>query len=417
MHIPTAHDPGTHERAATVIIGGGQAGLSVGYHLARRGLPFVILDANERVGDAWRQRWNSLRLFTPARNDGLDGLSFPAPGGSYPTKDQMADYLESYAEHFDLPVRRGTVVDRLSRVDGRFVVTSSSGTGRSHDQTSSSGTGRSHDQAAGDEVIEADHVVVAMGTHQRSITPTFAGLLDPGIMQLDAMTYRRPSQLQSGDVLVVGAGNSGAEIALDLARDHRVWLSGRHPGHLPLDIDGIAYRHVLSRLVLRLLFHRVFTVRTRIGRRVRRNVDALRKTLVRTRPRDLAAAGIARVARVAGVRDGLPLLADGRVVDVANVVWCTGSEPGFTWIDRELLGGAEPDDRHGMVAASPGLYFVGLDFVYSVSSGMVHGVGRDADRVAAAIAGQLKRQTPVSTGTGDATPSATTSRTESAARA
>ncbi|MBW3603667.1 MAG: NAD(P)/FAD-dependent oxidoreductase [Actinobacteria bacterium] len=353
------------ERVETVVIGGGQAGLSVGYHLARRDLPFVILDANDRIGDAWRHRWASLRLFTPARHDGLDGMAFPAPGATYPTKDEMADYLQAYADRFDLPVRLGVEVDRLSYDGTRFRV------------------------AAGERVIEADNVVVAVGTDQRGRIPAYAPQLAADIVQLHSVDYRRPSQLKDGDVLVVGAANSGVEIALDVAGGRRVWLSGRHPGHVPIDIDGVAYRYVLSRLVLRVLFHRVLTVDTAIGRRARRHVDRLRTTVVRTRPRDLGAAGIERVARVSGVRDGLPLLTDGRVLEVANVIWCTGYHPGFSWVDLDVFEGQEPRHRSGLVDELPGLYFVGLDFLHSVSSGMVHGVGRDAARVADAIATRM----------------------------
>lgn len=171
------------ERHETVIVGGGQAGLSMGYHLVRRERSFVILDANERIGDSWRKRWDSLRLFTPARYSGLPGWRFPAPGGSYPTKDGVADYLEAYATRFDLPVRTGVKVERLAREGDRYVV------------------------VAGDRRFEADNVVVATGAYQCPRVPGFASRLDPGILQLASTEYREPSQLQEGGVLVVGAGN------------------------------------------------------------------------------------------------------------------------------------------------------------------------------------------------------------------
>src|SRR5215216_5031593 len=197
------------EHVETVIIGGGQAGLATGYHLARRDLPFVILDANERIGDAWRKRWDSLRLFTPARYNGLPGWPFPAPAWSFPTKDEVADYLEAYAARFDLPVQTGVRVDGLSREADRYVLT------------------------AGDRRFEADHVVVASGAYQRPRIPALASELDPGIVQLHSSEYRDPCQLQEGGVLVVGAANSGVEIALEVSRNHRTWLSGRHTGQEP----------------------------------------------------------------------------------------------------------------------------------------------------------------------------------------
>jgi putative flavoprotein involved in K+ transport len=358
--MPHAH---TGARVNTVVIGGGQAGLSVGHHLARRGVEFLILDASARVGDAWRQRWDSLRLFTPARHAGLDGMPFPAPPFSFPTKDQMGDYLEAYARRFALPVRSDVRVDRLWRQGGRFVA------------------------AAGSARFEAENVVVAMANYQRPRIPPFAAELDPGIVQLHSLEYRRPEQLRPGDVLVVGAGNSGAEIALDAVRGHRTSLAGRETGHVPFRIDGLAARLVLARLVLRVLFHRVLSLATPIGRKARTKMLHRAAPLIRTKPRDLAVAGVVRVPRVVGVRGGRPLLADGRVLDVANVVWCTGYAPGFSWIDLPVFD-ANGDPRHeaGVVAAQPGLFFVGLHFLYALSSEMIHGVGRDAARIAQVIA-------------------------------
>ena len=187
----------------TIVIGGGQAGLSVGYHLQRRGIPFLILDASQRIGDAWRQRWDSLRLFTPARYDGLPGWAYPARGDAFITKNQMADYLEAYAKRFDLPVQTGVRVDGLSRQGDRFVVT------------------------AGERRFEADQVVVAMANYQVPRVPPFAPELDRRIVQLHSLEYRNPSQLRAGGVLVVGVGNSGADIALEVVRSHPTWLAGK----------------------------------------------------------------------------------------------------------------------------------------------------------------------------------------------
>jgi putative flavoprotein involved in K+ transport len=350
------------ERFDTVVVGGGQTGLTVGYHLALRGQSFVILDANERIGDSWRQRWDSLRLFTPARYNGLPGWPFPAAPWSFPTRDEMADYLEAYAARFDLPICSGVRVDQLCKQDNRYVLTSA------------------------DRRIKADNVVVAMGSFQRPHQPAFAAELRPDIVHVHSHEYRNPSQLRDGDVLVVGAGNSGADIALDVADDHPTWLSGRDVGNVPCRIDGAAARLVL-RLVFRFLFHRVLTVNTPIGRKVRPRVLSRGGPLIRVKPRDLTAAGIERVPRVVGVRYGLPMLADQRVLDVSNVVWCTGFVPALSWID---LPGFEPEDpwRHcGVIPSQPGLYFVGLLFLYAMSSSMIHGVGRDAEYIATLIAG------------------------------
>lgn len=352
------------ERVETVVIGGGQAGLSVGYHLARRERPFVILEANERVGDSWRKRWDSLRLFTPARYDAIAGMPFPAPPHSFPTKDEMADYLESYAARFALPVRTGTRVDRVSRDGDRYVVT------------------------AGDRRYEADNVVVAMASFQRRRVPAFAAELDPGIVQLHSEEYRSPAQLRDGGVLLVGAGNSGAEIAVELRRaGHRTFLSGRDVGQIPFDVTNPAVLRLVVPVIFRVLFHRVLTTRTPMGRKARPHVITKGGPLIRTRSGNLAAAGVERVPRVAGVRDGRPLLEDGRVLDVANVIWCTGFEPGFSWIDLPIFDDAgNPRHERGVCTDCDGMYFVGLLFLHAFSSTMIHGVSRDAAYVADAIA-------------------------------
>jgi putative flavoprotein involved in K+ transport len=356
------------QHVETVIIGGGQAGLSVGHHLAKHGRPFLILDAGQRVGDQWRDRWDSLRLFTPARFDGLDGMPFPAAGDSFPTKDEMADYLEAYAKRFGLPVRTGVRVESLSRDGDLFTI------------------------GAGQDRYTARNVVVAMSNFQRPRVPDFAAQLDRGIVQLHSSQYRRPGQLQPGSVLIVGAGNSGAEISMELARTHRTCLSGRDTGHIPFRIDGRAGRLILGRLVLRGLFHRVLTVTTPIGRKVRPKLLTGGGPLIRVKPQDLAGAGVQRVDRITGARDGRPLLADGRTLEVANVVWCTGFHPGFSWINLPVLGDDEPRHISGTVPSTPGLYFVGLHFLHAMSSAMVHGVGRDAERIATAIAANGARK-------------------------
>ncbi len=356
-------------RFDVIVIGGGQTGLSVGYHLARHGLSFVILDAHERIGDAWRRRWDSLRLFTPARFSGLDGMPFPAPGDVFPTKDEMGDFLEAYAARFQLPVETGVRVERLTHEGGRYVA------------------------RAGARTFEADHVVVAMANYQKPRTPAFARELDPSIVQIHSFDYRNPSQLRDGDVLIAGAGNSGSEIAVELARGgRRVWMVGRDVGQLPFRVGGFAGRHLLVRLVLRGLFHRVLTEDTPVGRKVRPRVTHQGGPLIRVRAADLAALGVRRGPKVAGVRQGRPVLEDGTVLDVANVVWCTGFHPGFpSWIERPVFDDhGEPRHERGIVPGEPGLYFVGLHFLYALSSTMIHGVGRDARYVAERIAARAR---------------------------
>jgi putative flavoprotein involved in K+ transport len=349
------------ERFETVIIGGGQAGLSMGYHLAKRDRPFVILDANERIGDSWRKRWDSLRVFTPARADGLAGWPFPGSPWSFPTKDEMGDYMEAYAKRFDLPVRTGVRVDGVWREENRYVV------------------------ASGDRRIEADHVVVASGACQDPKVPSFASELDPSIVQLHSSEYLGPSQLQEGSVLLVGVGNSGAEISFEVSRTHSTWLAGKEHGHIPVRHGSIPFRFVFR--VVRFVGYRVLTLSTPIGRKVRPKFVAGGPPLIRVRPKDIAAAGIDRVGRVVGVRDGSPLLEGDRVLDVANVIWCTGFRQDFSWIHLPVFDEAgEPKHVRGVVAKEPGLYFVGLIFLYAAVSDVLPGVGRDAEHIAKHIA-------------------------------
>src|SRR5215216_4688174 len=349
------------ENFGTVIIGGGQAGLSVGYHLKMQGRPFVILDANERIGDAWRKRWDSLRLFTPARYDGLAGWSFPAPALSFPTKDEMADYLESYAARFDLPVRTGVKVDALSREGDRFVV------------------------ASGNRLFEADHVVVATGSNQLPKVPSFANELHPSIVELHSSQYRNPSQLQEGAVLVVGAGNSGAVIAFEVSRTHSTYLSGKPSGQLPVRHGPAAARFFFP--VVRFVGHHVLTLRTPIGRKVQPEFISHGAPLIRVKLKDLIAAGVEQVPRTVGIEDGRPVLKDGRVLDVSNVIWCTGFREEFPWIDLPIFGeDRRPLHERGVVVGEPGLYFVGLHFQYAATSDVLPGVGRDAEYIAKHIA-------------------------------
>jgi putative flavoprotein involved in K+ transport len=351
----------------TIVIGGGQAGLSVGYHLARQGRRFVILDASHRVGDTWRQRWDSLRLFTPALFDGLAGMKFPAPSFAFPTKNEMGDYLESYARHFHLPVRNGIRVERLTRVGNRYRI------------------------EAGSQRFEADHVVVAMSSYQVPRVPGFANELHPDILQMHSSEYRNLRQLKPGGVLIVGAGNSGAEIAIEVAREHPTWVAGRDTGHVPFRIDGLPARLGLMRLIFRVVFHRLLTVGTPLGRRLRRTVFTKGAPLIRVRPQQLAAAGVQRVPRVARVLNGLPVLEDGCVVDAANVIWCTGFGNGLSWIDLPIFeASGEPRHESGIASGEPGLYFVGLHFLHSLSSTMIHGVARDAERITNAIERRTK---------------------------
>ena len=348
------------EQVETIIIGGGQAGLAVGYHLAQRHRSFVILDANERTGDSWRKRWDSLQLFTPAYLSALPGLEFPGPRSHCPTKDEMADYLEAYATEFDLPMRLEMRVDAVTKNTDRFVV------------------------IANDHEFEADNVVLATGGYHSAYVPDFADQLDAGIMQLHSSEYRTPTQLRDGDVLVVGAANSGAEIALEASAGHRTWLSGRHPGSEPTRPGSRVDRIFTPPFWF--YISRVISVTNPIGRRLRPRLLKMTLPLARVKPQDLDAAGVMRLPRTIAIRDGKPALEDGRIVDVANVVWATGYRPAFDWVHIDIFDQEGQPVHHRGTTPEPGLYFIGLFFLSSLASSLVGGVGRDAEHIARHIA-------------------------------
>jgi putative flavoprotein involved in K+ transport len=360
---------GGAEHHETVIVGGGQAGLSTAYHLKKLGRECLVLDANERVGDSWRQRWPSLRLYSPAVADGLPGMRFPAKRYAFPSGLEMADYLEVYAERFELPVLTGTWVDSLSRNGKGYVV------------------------RAGGQAIEADNVVVAAGCFTDPYVPELARELDPGITQLHSRDYRSPEQLADGPVLVVGASHSGADIAFEVAgAGHATILSGRDTGQLPFRVDSRIAR--IGWPFLRFAWLHLITMRTPLGRKARAHVRCEGGLLLRVRSGDLAQAGVERVrARTVGVVEGRPQLADGRILDVANVVWCTGFKNRYEWIDVPIPMGEDgfPEQERGVVPGLPGLYFTGLLFQYAFSSMLILGAGRDAKHVAKHIASRPAR--------------------------
>jgi putative flavoprotein involved in K+ transport len=363
-------DMGGSERFETVIVGAGQAGLSTGYYLKKADRSFVILDAYERVGDNWRNRYDSLRLFTPAYAVSLPGWPFPAKGFTTPLKDDMADYLEAYATKLKLPVRTGVRVDDIHREGDTYVVT------------------------AGAQRFEAQNVIVASGVHREARVPAFAADLDPRIVQVHSTEYRNPSQLRHGGVLVVGAGNSGADISLEAAATHPTWLAGPIRGHIPFDIDTGFARHVAFRGV-RFVFVHVLTLRTPMGRRLREK-PAQGDPLVRVKPKWLDAAGVQRVGKVVAVQDGRPVLEDGQMLDVANVIWCTGFRHDLSWIDLPIFGeDGEPMHDRGIVTNEPGLYFVGLPFQFALASCALPGVGRDARYVANRLLARARTARPI----------------------
>lgn len=359
------------QRFDTIIIGGGQAGLAIGHLLGRQRRDFTILDAEARVGDAWRRRWDSLRLFTPARFSSLPGAPFLSNDGYFATKDEIADYLEGYAATFQLPVQLNTAVDALQAEHDGFTLTS------------------------GDRRFNARNVVVAVGPFQRPALPPFAEQIDAVITQMHSTAYRNPGHLPDGATLVVGAGNSGAEIAVELARAGRkVWLAGRDTGHLPqVARSGLAQR----------LFGAIFTTDTPLGRRFKQRASTFGAPLISLTRHEIAEAGVEFAPRIIGVRNGRPLLADERQIEPTTIIWATGFRPDFDWIDLPIFDERRsPAHTRGVAQTVPGLYFLGLFFQYRLASSTIGGVGADAAYIAEHL--RKHRPSPASTAQPDITP-------------
>lgn len=360
------------EHTETLIIGAGQAGLVTAYELDQRGREYVLVEALDRIGDNWRRHYDSLVLFSPRKLDALPGLDFPGPAMGLPTKDEVGNYLAAYAAHHDIDVRTGVKVTRVGRAGDGFEATTSSG------------------------VITSDNVVVATGKVDDPYVPDFAEELHERIVQLHSCQYKRPGQLAPGPVLVVGAAHSGADIAIEVAATHRTILSGRRTGNLPFRLTGPVTRYAAP--VMKFVMKKVISLQTPVGRKVGAKFRAGGGPLIDPRMEDIVDAGVEWTQeRTVGVRDGMPQLADGRTLDVANVVWCTGFRHDYSWLDLDLADedGYPADEVRGVVESVPGLYFMGLTFQSSFSSMLFLGVDRDARHVVTHLTARADTKPPI----------------------
>jgi putative flavoprotein involved in K+ transport len=336
----------------TIVIGGGQAGLAAGYYLRQRQANFIILDENDRTGETWRKRWDSLRLFTPIQANHLPGYKFARPDFYFPTKDEVAEYMEEYARQFNLPIQHGTRVDRLEKNGNGFTLT------------------------AGTRTYQGRNVIIATGAFSKPYTPAIAQELDPGIFQLHSANYRKPSDVMGQNILVVGAGNSGAEIALELSKAGRkVWLAGRDVGRIPADTFG----KILGGKPFWWFMRTVMTIRTPIGRRMRAKVLTHGNPLIRASREEVVKAGAELVTRLIGAVDGKPQLESGRILSAEGVVWATGFRPDYDWINLPVFdANGYPRHEQGVVNETPGVFFLGLHFQTKLTSDLLGGVGQDA---------------------------------------
>ncbi|HZT94993.1 MAG TPA: NAD(P)/FAD-dependent oxidoreductase [Gaiellaceae bacterium] len=346
----TAED--SRERFDVVVIGAGQAGLAVGYFMARAGRRFLIVDGADSIAAAWRGRWDSLTLFTPRRYDSLPGFAFAGDLDGYPGRDEVIAYLEQYAAAFKLPVELGSAVRSLATDGGRFVV------------------------GLEGRQIEADQVVVATGPFQVPRVPAFAGELAPDLFQVHSTAYRRPSDVPEGTVLVVGGGNTGFQIAEELAATHRVQLAvGSRQTPLPQRLLGrdLFWWLTKTRLLTK-------TVESRLGRRMRD-----RDTLIGSSPRRLKRNGVELKPRAVAVSGRTVSFADGSELEVDAVIWATGYQPDHSWLKLPVTDPKGAASHRRGVTDVPGLYFLGLSWQYTRGSALLGWIKDDAEFIAKQI--------------------------------
>ena len=337
------------EHFNSVIIGAGQAGLASAYYLRKINDDFIVLDEGNQVGDSWRQRWDSLKLFTPSQHDGLPGFPFPAKRGSLPTKEEVADYLLNYVEKFTLPVQSDTKALELFKTSDGYEIVSSKGK------------------------VYAKNVIVATGTNPIAYIPAFASDLDKNIIQIHSSEYKNPQLFPASDTLVVGAGTSGVEIAIELSESRPTMLSGKATPHVP---------DFILRYFGRLYWwfaHNIVTTRTPVGRKARPIIINSGAPLISVSMKNVNEAKVEHLPRLKGVEQGLPLLDDGRILPITSIVWATGYKPEFSWIKFDVTDkNGWPKTYRGISEKSKGLYFVGMIFQFGLTSGLIGGVGRDA---------------------------------------
>jgi putative flavoprotein involved in K+ transport len=362
---PTSPDREADSRFDVVVVGAGQAGLAIGYFLKRRGNHFLIVEADS-IASAWRERWESLTLFTPRRYSSLPGLPFPGDPDGYPTRDDVIAYLEQYAERFDLPIAQRTTVRSLNADDGRFVL------------------------EVDGRTITADQVVVATGPFQSPYVPEVAEKLAPEVFQTHATGYRKPADFSAGTVLVVGGGNTGFQVAKELSGTHEVALAiGSRQTPLPQRVLGrdLFWWLTKSRLLK-------MTVESRLGRRL-----STRETLIGSSTRALQRRhGVELKPRVVDANDRTVRFQDGSELDVDAVLWATGYRPDYSWVDLPVFDEDRRLRHRRGVTDVPGLYFLGLTWQYTRGSALIGWVRDDAEFIADQIAGlQQRHREPAAT--------------------
>jgi putative flavoprotein involved in K+ transport len=332
-----------------IIIGGSQAGLSMGFFLRNSNLSYIILDRSSEVGESWKDRYDSLKLFTPSYLSTLPGLSIERSSNLYPTKDQIADYLKRYAQKYSLPLQLNTEVQRVYIKNNEFVVETSKGE------------------------MAAHNVVVASGPFQKPQIPGFSSQLSDRISQIHSSEYKNPCQLKEGTALVIGGGNSGAQIAVELAKVMEVYLSvGHKMMYLPQDLGNKSIFWYLDKLGVYKA-----SQNSMVGRMMQRKPDPIfgfelkgliKNKTIKLKPRAISSEGDAIMFQ------------DGSRLNVDNIIWATGYQPDYNWIEIPNLISDQgyPIHQRG-VTSQRGLFFLGLPWLHNRSSALIQGVGKDSE--------------------------------------
>ena len=345
MDVPTNQ----HE---VVVVGAGQSGLAIGHFLAKQRRDFTIVEAADEPGAAWRGRWDSLRLFTPARYSGLPGLAFPGDPDNYPTRDEVVRYLGDYARHFDLPLETENRVERIAKSNGGYAV------------------------ELGARTLETEQVVIATGPFQVPFTPPIATSLGPEVTQLHTSAYRRPEDIPNGRVLVVGGGNSGYQIAEELSASHEVHLAvGSRQAPLPQRLLGRDLFWYLDRTGI---------IRKSRDTRIGRKAEG-RDTLIGSSPKSIRRRGVELQGRAVGAEGSTVAFEDGATLEARTVIWATGFRPDYSWIELPIFDAQGRLEHRRGVTPSPGLYFLGLTWQHTRGSALIGFVQDDAAYIAEQI--------------------------------
>lgn len=347
------------EQFDTIVIGGGQSGLAASYYLSQRGVNHLVLDENFQVGTPWKSRWDSLRLFTPNHNNHLPGMNFPGKEFDFPSKDEAAAYLEAYTHKYQLPIQTGIKVNGLAQNEAGYRISTA------------------------DANFQANHVIIATGAFHTPYIPPISKELPRDILQLHSVNYQNPNSIQGQNIVVVGAGNSGAEIAMELSKAGRnIWLAGRDVGRIPADKFGKFFGGKPYWWFMR----HVMTIHTPIGRKMRSTVLSHGNPLIRASREQIAAAGVEFTPRLTGVKSGKLQVEGGRALPADGVIWATGFKPDYRWINIPLFDASGyPRHKRGIVSEAPGLFFIGLHFQTGITSSLMGGVGADAKYITSQI--------------------------------